>query len=141
MFIRKFFNISHSDLQFIEEYHTLIDGLEDYQGLKDLTLDQLDANLIINEIFTCINQKIFSTICAKVKNDDFILPSHSVIKTSAIKNKLLKSCNDRINEFSPYLNCLVSSFQNELDNVDVRNKNLDDVVSDVFDILVENTIE
>lgn len=132
MVLAKNFGIGTLDLDFIEKYHAVVADSMDYSNLEDLSVRQLNANASINEIFYCINHKVFTQIKERIENNEITLHN------KRIKNKLIKLSEERIDGFSPFLNCINSWFQNELDDVIVQERQINEIAGDVIPLLLEN---
>ena len=130
MFLNSLIQIGSIDAQFIEEYFSVVSDRFDFSYLEDLALKEINANSIIYEIFHCINNEVYSNIMDKLKTQKI----GGV--TKKIKSKILKICEARIEEFSPYINCIDSWFQNECDKVGIKGKNIDEISHEVFHLLV-----
>jgi hypothetical protein len=125
-FLSKLLNIGSIELEFIEEYFEFLG--EDEQNnvcdhfqetLEEVSFKDVDANTFIYSIFYCINEAVFTEIKKQIGENE----------------KLLEICQERIDEFSPWLNCIDSKFNNELDQTDVRGRCFNEVVNDVLEIL------
>lgn len=132
MILAEMMNIGTLDLDFIEKYHAVVADSIDYSNLKHLPLKELHANTLIYEIFYQINYDVFTRIKNQIEKGEV---SFSNKRT---KTKLVKTCEKRIEEFSPFINCLDSWFQNELDNVEVENSQIEKIAEDVIPLLLEN---
>lgn len=136
MFLRNVLDIAHLDLQYIDELLEVIEEDEsDYtlrEELADLTLREIDANTVINAIFYRINQAVYCHIKKELEN-------HTIaVSSEAEKAALISLCEERINEFSPCLNCLDSHFNNELDQVTISGNTLGQIVTEVIPLLLES---
>jgi hypothetical protein len=125
-FLSKLLNIGSLELEFIEEHFEFFtqgdkDNIFDYvRGY--LHINQIDTNIIIEAIFNRINELVFTAIKVQIEGLDG-------------NEEVVKICQSRIDEFSPYLNCVDSSFNNELDKVDVRGRTFTEIVGDVHELV------
>jgi hypothetical protein len=128
-FLSKLLNIDSLDLEYIEEYFEFL-GEDDQNSVcghlqetfAETPFKGVDANTFIYAIFDCINDAVFTEIKEKIEDEEG-------------NQELLKICQSRIDEFSPWLNCIDSAFNNELDKVDVRARTFREIVEDVLELL------
>lgn len=132
MILAEIMNIGALDLDFIEKYHTVVANSIDYSNLEHLTLKELHANTLIYEIFYQINYEVFTRIKNQIEEGEVSFSNKRA------KNKLVKACKKRIEEFSPFINCLDSWFQNELDNVGIEGCQIEKIAEDVMPLLLKN---
>jgi hypothetical protein len=127
-FLSKLMNIGSLDVQYTEEYFEFLTD-EDQNNIVDYLrtyfhTDQLNTNVIIEVIFNRINELVFTAI--KVH-----------FEFTKGNEKIVEICQKRIDEFTPYLNCIDSHFNNELDDVNIRGRRFTEVVTNVLEALKE----
>lgn len=132
MFLAKMMGIGTADLRFIEQYYAVVSDYIDYTNLEEIPLGQINANMLLDEIFYQINHEVFGKIKNQIEND------HILFSHEGIRGKLLKVCEDRTDNFSPFINCIDSWFQNELDEVTIQGQSLEKIVDEVRLLLLEN---
>lgn len=126
MFLRDLLGIGWYDLEFIEKYYKLVESEIDFSELEYLPLRDINANVILYEIFYWINNEIFN--CIKNRNE---LPETK-------EEEIITICNKRIDEFSPFINCIDSWFNNEIDDVNIEGKKIGEIADEVYFLLLEN---
>ena len=124
--LRNLLNICQLDLEFIEKYYRLAKDKMSFAEIEDIPLKQIDANVILYPIFWHINNDVFGLI----KNRDEF--------PNAEKKQIINICNKRIDEFYPFLNCIDSGFNNEIDDVCIENKRIEEIANEVYFLLLEN---
>lgn len=124
-YLRQFFNLGWEDLYFIEKYYALIKDNITFAPLGEIPLAQVTANLILEQIFLQINYEVFS----RIKN-------YAELHHNGKKKKLINLCNQRIDEFCPYLNCIDSYFNNEIDQVSIEGKSIPAIANEVCYLLL-----
>jgi hypothetical protein len=127
-FLSKLMNIGSLDVQYTEEYFEFLTD-EDQNNIVDYLrtyfhTDQLNTDVIIEVIFNRINELVFTAI--KVH-----------FEFTKGNEKIVEICQKRIDEFTPYLNCIDSHFNNELDDVNIRGRRFTEVVTNVLEALKE----
>lgn len=139
MFLCELLNVGSADSQYIDELR----GVFDYEGfideiredLESASLKEIDANLIIFSIFTIINERVFN----QIKNR---LEEETIEGVDAEEKDILTSlCETRIDNFSPYINCRDSHFNNELENMCLSGRSLSQITDDVLALLISNCRE
>jgi len=127
MFFRDLLGIGWYDLEFIEKYYRLVKNEIDFSELEYLPLRDINANVILYEIFYRINNEIFNGI----KNRDGL--------PKAKEEEITNICNTRIDEFSPFINCIDSWFNNEIDDVSTEGKRIGEIADEVYFLLLHTT--
>lgn len=138
MFLAQFLNIANGDLHYINELLEVIDdeGFAEHaqEELGYLKIDEINENSFISCIFNRINNDVFNEVKTKIEDIEAAIGSTEDIKQQVLlkKEALLETCQKNIEDFSPYINALDSHFNNELDQVGVRGRKLNDIIEDVF---------
>jgi hypothetical protein len=133
-FIRDIFGVGSLDIGFIKKYYVVVDGLVDFENLAEYTLAQLDANVIIYELFACINNLVFKRAAESFENDYDALTNNQ-------RKTLIKKCHDRLECFEPFINCIDSWFQNELDQIDIQERSIEEITDDLCDYMIVNCLD
>lgn len=135
MFLAHILGIPSGDLRYINERVEIIDddrfGYDVKEELAEFTLEEINANTLIDSIFHRINRDVFSEIQQQLHNDTL------AVSNEAEKAALLRLCEERINEFSPDINSIDSDFNNELDQVTLVGNTLSQIVEEVIPLLLE----
>lgn len=132
------FGIGAWDFGFMLKYYDTVSNQVDLEMVNELVAspNDINANHYIYEIFCCINSEVFGEI--KNQLNDGCIENLNIDQTDL--SELVKACDDRISEFSPFINCIDSWFNNELDEVVAYNTSIDEIVKDVLPIFIENVI-
>jgi hypothetical protein len=126
--LRDLLGIGWLDLGFIEKYYALVREKMIFEEFEHIPLGEINANTILYPIFSYINSEVFELI----KNRDEF--------QNGDKEQIIDACNRRIGEFSPYLNCLDSWFNNEIDEVSIEDKGIEEVASEVYFLLLKSEL-
>ncbi|MEI8055464.1 MAG: hypothetical protein WCH10_05665 [bacterium] len=126
--LRDLLSIGWFDLEFIEKYYALVRKKMTFEELEHIPLGEINANTILYPIFLCINNEVFELI----KNRGEF--------PSGEKEQIIDACNRRIGEFSPFLNCLDSLFNNEIDEVSIDGKGIEEVADEVYFLLLKSEL-
>lgn len=127
MFLKNMLTIGKLDLNMIENYYNVIADRFDFLALEEVPIGKLGANIILYELFCCINHEVFSTIHKQLTESDVVF-----VEDDEAKHKWIKRCKKRIYEFSPFMNSLDSWFQNELDQIDMTGRKIEEIAQDVI---------
>jgi hypothetical protein len=139
MFLCELLNVGYGDSQYIDELSEVLDDegcIEEIrEDLENASFKEIDGNLIIFSIFTIINERVFN----KIKNR---LEEETIEGVTAEEKDILTSvCEVRIDNFSPYINCRDSHFNNELENMCLSGRSLSQITDDVLALLISNCRE
>ena len=89
--------------------------------LNEVRLGDVSYNLILNKIFTCINDRVFK-----------------YIKNLSNEKAIIDACDQRIHAFSPDISPTASFFGNEIDDIDIKNKRIGEISHEVYSLLLKN---
>jgi hypothetical protein len=126
MFLRNLLDIGSLDLEFIEKYYKLVEWKMDFSELEYMPLRDVNVNVILYEIFYRINNEVFDCI----KNHDG-LPKDK-------REEIINICDNRIDEFSPFMNSIDSWFNNEIDDICIEDKRIEEIADEVCLLLLKN---
>lgn len=126
LFLCNLLDIGLLDLQFIEKYYNLVRNKVDFTELRTVPLEQINANVILYHIFWQVNAEVFN-----------IIKNHGDLPHDK-KEQIISICEKRIAEFSPFLNCIDSWFNNEIDEVNVEGKWITEIANETYFLLLEN---
>lgn len=132
MFLKDLLNIGSLDWQAIENYYRIIAEDFSFANLADIPCGQLDANCILSELFYAINQAVFSHLKIALEAGDIALAK------PRWRRRLIRLCDERLNAFCPFINCIDSWFQNELDQVTLENRSIAEISEAVLPLLLDN---
>ncbi|CAL7964424.1 hypothetical protein GAMM_90022 [Gammaproteobacteria bacterium] len=119
-------DIGWCDLEFIEKHYRLVRSKITFTEFGHIPLEQINANMILYQIFLYINNEVFNLI----KNRGEF--------PRGKKKQITNICDERVNEFSPFLNCFDSCFNNEIDEVNIEGKVIEEMANEVYFLLLQN---
>jgi len=139
MFLCELLNVGYGDSKYIDELSEVFDDKgcieEIREDLENASFKEIDGNLIIFSIFTIINDRVFNQIKNRLEQETIEGITYEE------KDILTSVCETRIDNFSPYINCRDSHFNNELENMCLSGRSLSQITDDVLELLISNCRE
>ena len=129
MLLIQLFDLGYADYEFILEHYKVVTDEIDFSDLCEFKLEDISCNHLIDRIFSCINNEVFSRIINDIQEDKILLRSKKE------KSKLLTLCQNRLDEFSPFYNSVDSWFNNEIDGIDMADQTIAKIANQVIKFL------
>lgn len=134
------FNCGYADLSMLDDcFSELAEEACDPMDILEELLNNgnLNLNNFLYEVYKEITDKVYTKAHEMLSNESELateieLPEH--LDT----NNVLEQINNRINENTPYTNCLDTHFQNELDEIIDWSASVEHNAINVIKYLIEN---
>ena len=134
------FNCGYADLSMLDDcFSELAEEACDPMDILEELLNNgnLNLNNFLYEVYKEITDSVYNKAHAILSNESE-LTTEIELPENFDTNNVLEQINNRINENTPFTNCMDTHFQNELDEVIDWSESVEDNAINVIKYLIEN---
>lgn len=134
------FNCGYADLSMLDDcFSELAEEACDPMDILEELLNNgnLNLNNFLYEVYREITDKVYNKAYTMLSNESE-LTTEIELPENFDTNNVLEQINNRINENTPFTNCMDTHFQNELDEVIDCSESVEDNAINVIKYLIEN---
>lgn len=134
------FNCGYADLSMLDDcFSELAEEACDPMDILEELLNNgnLNLNNFLYEVYREITDSVY-TKAHVMLSDESELTTEIELPENLDTNNVLEQINNRINENTPFTNCMDTHFQNELDEVIDWSESVEDNAINVIKYLIEN---
>lgn len=134
------FNCGYADLSMLDDcFSELAEEACDPMDILEELLNNgnLNLNNFLYEVYKEITDKVYTKVHVMLSNESE-LTTEIELPENFDTNNILEQINNRINENTPFTNCLDTHFQNELDEVIDWSESVEHNAINVIKYLIEN---
>lgn len=134
------FNCGYADLSMLDDcFSELAEETCDPMDILEELLNNgnLNLNNFLYEVYREITDKVYNKAHAMLSNESE-LTTEIELPENLDTNNVLEKINNRINENTPFTNCMDTHFQNELDEVIDWSESVEHNAINVIKYLIEN---
>lgn len=134
------FNCGYADLSMLDDcFSELAEEACDSMDILEELLNNgnLNLNNFLYEVYREITDKVYTKAHAMLSNESE-LTTEIELPENLDTNNVLEQINNRINENTPFTNCMDTHFQNELDEVIDWSESVEHNAINVIKYLIEN---
>lgn len=134
------FNCGYADLSMLDDcFSELAEEACDPMDILEELLNNgnLNLNNFLYEVYREITDKVYTKAHAMLSNESE-LTTEIELPENFDTNNVLEQINNRINENTPFTNCMDTHFQNELDEIIDWSESVEHNAINVIKYLIEN---
>ena len=134
------FNCGYADLSMLDDcFSELAEEACDPMDILEELLNNgnLNLNNFLYEVYREITDRVYAKAHAMLSNESE-LTTEIELPENLDTNNVLEQINNRINENTPFTNCMDTHFQNELDEVIDWSESVEHNAINVIKYLIEN---
>ena len=134
------FNCGYADLSMLDDcFSELAEEACDPMDILEELLNNgnLNLNNFLYEVYREITDRVYTKAHAMLSNESE-LTTEIELPENFDTNNVLEQINNRINENTPFTNCMDTHFQNELDEVIDWSESVEHNAINVIKYLIEN---
>ena len=134
------FNCGYADLSMLDDcFSELAEEACDPMDILEELLNNgnLNLNNFLYEVYREITDKVYTKVHVMLSNESE-LTTEIELPENLDTNNVLEQINNRINENTPFTNCMDTHFQNELDEVIGWSESVEHNAINVIKYLIEN---
>ena len=134
------FNCGYADLSMLDDcFSELAEEACDPMDILEELLNNgnLNLNNFLYEVYREITDKVYNKAYTMLSNESE-LTTEIELPENFDTNNVLEQINNRINENTPFTNCMDTHFQNELDEVIDWSESVEHNAINVIKYLIEN---
>ena len=134
------FNCGYADLSMLDDcFSELAEEACDPMDILEELLNNgnLNLNNFLYEVYREITDRVYTKAHAMLSNESE-LTTEIELAENLDTNNVLEQINNRINENTPFTNCMDTHFQNELDEVIDWSESVEHNAINVIKYLIEN---